>query len=184
MTVSRAAGRLDAAIMRVAEVIADLDEHDARGHAQMLRRLDHSPNGAKQQLAAVTGELAKRLNRIICREWGERQGTPTLVVERVGVLQATWPGKTTRWEGERLARRIAARAADRACVNPLTGEILDEIPPPAVIAEYVVNELIACAGLDNANPAWRKGEIKGRNLDPDDYLTRSGESFPSVKWSG
>lgn len=80
----------------------------------------------------------------------------------------------TRTDGKRLAHVVAARTADEV-VDPETGEY----PPLGVVCAKVADELMACAGIDNASHSWRSGELKKRGITLSQFTT-SEPGNPSV----
>lgn len=83
-----------------------------------------------------------------------------VVVPEVGVLERRGGRKRTSWDHARLASMLAARVADQRRVDPGTGEILPR--PPGRLAQDVVDELLACAGVSY----WKVGELRARKVDP------------------
>lgn len=86
-----------------------------------------------------------------------------VVVPEVGVLERRGGRKRTEWEHARLASLLAVRVADQRRVDPATGEILPR--PPGRLAQDVVDELLACAGVSY----WKVGELRARKVDPADF---------------
>lgn len=83
----------------------------------------------------------------------------TMAVAGVGVLERRSGKKRTSWDHPRLASLLAARVGDRR-FDPATGEELAR--PPAVLAQDVADELLACAGVSY----WKVGALRARNVDP------------------
>jgi hypothetical protein len=84
---------------------------------------------------------------------------PVVAVDGVGVLERRSGSRRTDWDDARVASLLAARAADER-FDRTTGEIL----PPALFAQHVVDELLACA-----RPNWRVTALRARNIDPADF---------------
>lgn len=82
-----------------------------------------------------------------------------VAVEGVGVLERRGGRKRSNWDHARLASMLAARVADQRRVDPDTGEVLAR--PPGRLAQDVVDELLACAGLSY----WKVGELRARKVD-------------------
>lgn len=144
--------------------------------AQVLARLDRSGAhraGISQQVAAVV-DKAKVTTRAAWTGGRSRESS----VEGVGTLARSGDGTTTVWEGERLARTIAARVAEEVAYDRETGEVA----PPAVIGAAVGEALIEVAGLGNKSQTFRVQVIESMGLDPDEYRDRTpGRS--SVRWA-
>ena len=73
------------------------------------------------------------------------------------------PGK--KWDGKRLVPVLAARLADEAAVDRLTGEVR----PVGAIAEYVADGIAEAAGLYNASASWRTTALKAQGVEPRDF---------------
>jgi hypothetical protein len=86
----------------------------------------------------------------------------TMAVAGVGVLERRGGKKRTSWDHARLASLLAARVGDRR-FDPATGEELAR--PPAVLAQDVADELLACAGVSY----WKVGELRARKVDPTQF---------------
>lgn len=87
-------------------------------------------------------------------------GSNVIVVPEIGVLERRGGRKRTSWDHARLASLLAVRVADQRRVDPETGEILPR--PPGRLAQDVVDELLACAGVSY----WKVGELRARKVDP------------------
>jgi len=145
----------------------------ARMYARIDRPMGSKGTGIYQALAMVRDNIAERLNR---------EGPPgDFTITGVGTFERVNKGGSTHWQGQRLAHRVAARAADSLRADPSTGEVTDEPIPPAVLAAHVADEIVACAGLDAASKSWRKKDLKARNIDPDEYHTTTGDYRRSIK---
>jgi hypothetical protein len=90
-------------------------------------------------------------------------GSNVVVIPEVGVLERRGGKKRTEWDHARLASLLAVRVADQRRVDPETGEILPR--PPGRLAQDVVDELLACAGVSY----WKVGELRARKVDPADF---------------
>lgn len=130
--------------------------------AALDRAGDHFP-GLTQQLAAVRDQVRHRAAHAYPRS--ETQVT----LSGVGVLELCRAGKTTRWEGPRLAHHLAARVADEG-VDRESGETL----PLGVLCERVADVIVDAAGLDAASKAWRKTSVERYGLDPGEFSESSG----------
>jgi len=86
-----------------------------------------------------------------------------VTIPEVGVLERRGGRKRTEWDHARLASLLAVRVADQRRVDPDTGEILPR--PPGRLAQDVVDELLACAGVSY----WKVGELRARKVDPADF---------------
>jgi hypothetical protein len=173
--VRRVTKRLLAAVHAYADVVETLDDAEALAFASAL--LDRSPEGAKQQLAIVADQAAVKLHFAVLNEPNR-----TRTFEGLGTVEASWTGGSATWEGRRLAHVVAARAADRSAFDPTTGALRDDPLSPGALAEFVADEIVACAGLDAASKAWRKEDLRKRHIDPDLYHTRSGGGRRTVRW--
>lgn len=115
-------------------------------------------------LAAVKDLCGKLLDRILSGlyhdlpEWEMR-------MDGVGTFTKTKGTKRKGWDHERAAAVVAARAAD---------DLIEDVPP-AVLADHVMRELLSCAGISY----WRKGEMRRRNLDADNFCDTE-EGTPTV----
>lgn len=99
-----------------------------------------------------------------------------VVIPGVGVLERRGGRKRSAWDHARLASLLAVRVADQRRVDPDTGEILPR--PPGRLAQDVVDELLACAGLSY----WKVGELRARKLDPADYCEEeAGRSTVGIR---
>lgn len=87
-------------------------------------------------------------------------GSNVVVVPDIGVLERRGGRKRTSWDHARLASLLAVRVADQRRVDSETGEILPR--PPGRLAQDVVDELLACAGVSY----WKVGELRARKVDP------------------
>lgn len=94
------------------------------------------------------------------RDLAALMASNVVVVDGVGVLERRSGRKRSNWDHTRLASLLAARVADQRRVDPATGEILAR--PPGRLAQDIVDELLACAGLSY----WKVGELRARRLDP------------------
>lgn len=173
---------LDAALLDLHRVLYDgagLDAHPVDDLVRVLARLDrrtgHARPGIKQALGALVDDLASHLNPRL-------PFAKPYTVEGVGTIERCLVGGSTSWEnGDTIARRVAARAAERACVDA-DGVVLDSPPPPAVVADAVATELLACTPMATKSFGWKLPALRARNIDPNDYLTRSNRR-PSARWS-
>lgn len=86
-------------------------------------------------------------------------------MDGVGTFTKTRGTKRKNWDHARAAAVVAARAADG---------VMEQVPP-AVLADLVMRELLACAGVSY----WRKGEMKRRHIDADKFCEPE-EGTPSV----
>lgn len=176
--VGRVSRRMLGALLAVAEAVETTDDADVL--AGLFRMLDHrrDPKGMTQQLAMVRDACGAKLHQHIVGHPNRKRVFPG-----VGMLEATWAGSSEAWDGVRLARAVAARAVDIARVDPLTGEVREEPMPPAALAQFVADEIVACAGLDAKSKSWRTTDLKGRGFDPKDYRTFSGERRDTTKFA-
>lgn len=124
------------------------------GDVAALAQLLHTVRQCRATLAFVESELETNLARIM--------PASTIAVAGVGVLERRAGKKRTSWDHTRLASLLAARVGDRR-FDPATGEELAR--PPAVLAQDVADELLACAGLSY----WKTGALKARGLDPGQF---------------
>lgn len=124
------------------------------GDVAALAALLHTVRQSRATLAFVESELETNLARIM--------PASTIAVAGVGVLERRAGKKRTSWDHTRLASLLAARVGDRR-FDPATGEELSR--PPAVLAQDVADELLACAGLSY----WKTGALKARGLDPGQF---------------
>lgn len=167
--VNRVGRRLQRAILALAEVVAA--EREAEALATLYRILDYPREGAIQQLQLVRDGVTLALHLEI-RDDPNR----TRIFPGLGVLQASWTGND-QWDGVAIAKRLVARGVDEYTVDKTTGEIR----PPAVFAEMLLNDLIACAGFDRTSQTWRKEELKGRGIDPDAHIRRDPDARKTVR---
>lgn len=79
-------------------------------------------------------------------------------MEGVGTFTKTKGTKRKSWDHHRAAAVVAARAAD---------DLVENVPP-GLLADHVMRELLACAGVSY----WRAGEMRRRNLNVDDYCEK------------
>lgn len=126
----------------------------AAGELEGLAILLAAVRRNRATLAFVELELETALARIM--------PATTMAVASVGVLERRAGKKRTAWDHTRLASLLAARVGDRR-FDPATGEELAR--PPAVLAQDVADELLACAGLSY----WKTGALKARGLDPGQF---------------
>lgn len=120
---------------------------DVVGLAALLAAVRHT----RATLAFVESEVETLLAKAM--------PSATLAVEGVGVLERRGGTKRRNWDHPRLASLLAARVGDRR-FDPGTGEELAR--PPAVLAQDVADEFLACAGVSY----WKAGALKARGLDP------------------
>lgn len=132
-------------------ILAARDLLAADGDTAGLARILAAVRKARADLAFVESEVEAALSRAM--------PTATIAVEGVGVLERRSGKKRTKWDHTRLASMLAARVGDRR-FDPETGEELAR--PPAVLAQDVADELLACAGVSY----WKVGELKARKVDP------------------
>ena len=168
--VRRVQRRMQRAILALAELVEAEQDDDAL--AALFRALDFPREGLTQQLATVRDTLAFKIHlRIVDAPDGWR------IFPGVGTLAAAWSGTET-WDGIGLARRVTAQAVDDGYVDKTTGEVR----PPAAFAEFVVNEIIACAGLDRASQPWRKEDLRARGIEPKPFIRRNPNPRKTVRW--
>lgn len=181
--VRRIGKRLDGAISALADRIESFDRWPETSRDAALvalyARLVRKPDGIVASLAIVVEDLARRVNRIAVARGDANQ---RLTIPRLGTIEATFSGKRDVWRnGGAIANRLAARVVDRSAFDPETGALRDEPVPPAVLAQMVAEEIVACSGLANQSAGWRKTALTERGIDPDDYCDRVGESRPGAK---
>ena len=121
---------------------------DTAGLARLLAAVRH----ARASLAFIESELETAL--------AAAMPGPVVAVDGVGVLERRGGRKRSNWDHARLASMLAARVADQRRVDPETGEVLAR--PPGRLAQDVVDELLACAGVSY----WKVGELRARKVDP------------------
>lgn len=173
--VRRVQRRLQAAILALAEVVEA--ESDADALAALYRALDHTRDpGLTQQLAIVRDGLGLKIHFIVKDDPNSARLFPG-----VGTLKAVWSG-SDQWDGVDLVHAVAARAADKARFDPLTGALRDEPMPPGAFALFIANEIIAIAALDNASATFRKEDVRGRGFDPGEFLHRNPDKRRVVRW--
>lgn len=174
--VRRVQRRLQAAVLAFAEVVAA--EEEAEALAALYRALDYTrdPVGLTQQLATVRDALGLKIHLVIRADPNGARLFPGL-----GTLKAGWSG-ADQWDGVDLVYVVAARAADKARFDPMTGALLDEPMPYGAFAMFIANEIIAVAALDNASATFRKEDVKGRGIDPAEFLHRNPNKRRVVRW--
>jgi len=174
--VRRAQRQLQAAILAFAEVV-DAESRSARTAHRAMRlamlfdALDKPREGMTQQLALVRDTVALALHETIVDDPNRQRIFPG-----IGVLAASWSG-SDQWDGVTIARRVVARGCDEYPVDKTTGEIR----PPAVFAEMLLNDLIACAGLDRKSQPWKKEELRGRGIEPNDHIQRDPNARKTIR---
>lgn len=124
---------------------------DLPGLAEILR----SVRRARATLAFLESEVETMVAGLM--------SSNVVVIPEVGVLERRGGKKRTEWDHARLASLLAVRVADQRRVDPETGEILPR--PPGRLAQDVVDELLACAGVSY----WKVGELRARKVDPADF---------------
>lgn len=167
--VRRVRVRLQKAVLAFAEVVAVEEDPDAL--AALFDALDKPREGLTQQLATVRDGIALKLHLLIVDDPNR-----TRIFPGVGVLTATWSGND-QWDGVAIARRLVARGVDEYPVDRTTGEVR----PPAVFAEMLLNDLIACAGFDRKSQSWKKEELRGRGIDPDEHVRRDPYARKTIR---
>lgn len=123
----------------------------AAGDLAGLATLFASVRRVRATLAFVEAELETAVAGLM--------PSATVAVAGVGVLERRGARKRTAWDHPRLASLLAARVGDRR-FDPATGEEL--VRPPAVLAQDVADELLACAGVSY----WKVSELRARHVDP------------------
>lgn len=174
--VRRAQRELQRAITAFAEVVYAETEsaktpHRAMRLALLFDALDKPREGFTQQLAMVRDTVAYALHLTIIDDPNRQRIFPG-----IGVLQASWSGNDA-WDGVTIGKRLISRCVDLYYVNRETGEVA----PPAVFAECILNELIACAGLDRKSQTWRKEELRGRGIEPNDHVQRDPNARKTIR---
>jgi hypothetical protein len=179
-SVRRFGKRLGDAICAV-DAWIDVVDCDERVRVNALPALHKRLVELRRDLDVVIDRLGVKVNEI-ARVHGD---DGRLTIPRVGTVEATFPGKRTVWSRHgTILSRLAARAADKSRFDPATGAVRDDPMPPTVLAQYVAEEVAACAGLLNDSTTWRKGELEKRGIDPAEFTDRVGESRPGVRWAG
>jgi len=168
--VRRVQRRMQRAILALAELVDA--EQDADALAALFAAMDRPPDGFMQQLATVRDALAFKIHLVIVDDPNRRRLFPGY-----GTLEASWSGGAT-WDGKTILARLVALTVDEAYVDKTTGEVR----PPAAFAAYLANEIAACAGLDSGSREWRKTELRGRGIEPNDHIERHPNPRKTVRW--
>lgn len=136
-------------------------------------------------LRDVEAAAGARVHRIV-RDRAEDPKVRRMTVDGLGTVEASSSGSRSRkwWGGRQVARLVALRVVDRSRFDPETGAMRDEPVPPAVLAEWIADEITDCAGLANRSASWRATALTDRGLDVSDYSEMEGESRPAAKWVG
>lgn len=174
--VRRAQRQLQQAITAFAEVVyaettAARTVHRATRLAVLFDALDKPRVGFTQQLALVRDTVALALHETIIDDPNRQRIFPG-----IGVLACAWQG-SDQWDGVAIAKRVVARGVDMYPVDKETGEIR----PPAVFAEMLLNDLIACAGLDRKSQPWKKEELRGRGIPPEPHVRRDPHARKTIR---
>lgn len=168
--VRRVQVRMQRAVNALAAVVDDHRE-DAECLAALFNALDKPREGFTQQVAIVRDAVAYALHLQIVDDPNHERIFPG-----IGVLAASWSGND-QWDGVAIARRLVARGVDDYPVDKTTGEVR----PPAVFAEMLLNDLIACAGLDRKSQPWKKEELRGRGIEPNDHVRRDPNARKTIR---
>lgn len=124
-------------------------------------------------LAAIKHLAGQLMDRLLT---GLRDDLPEweMTMEGVGTFTKSNGSKTVRSDGKRLAHVVAARTAD-AAIDLETGQV----PPAAVVAGQVADELVSVFGLDAPSKKFKRTEVRRRGLNPDTY-SDSEDGTPTV----
>ena len=168
--VRRVQKRLQGAVLALAELVSTEDDVDAL--AALFNALDRQPNGLTQQLATVRDTLGLKIHVTIVSDVNHQRLFPGL-----GVLECAWSGNQT-WDGPTILKRLVAVTVDDSYVDKATGEVR----PPAAFAAILAYEIAQCSGINNGSHSWRKTELRGRGIEPDDHIERHPNPRKTVGW--
>lgn len=91
-----------------------------------------------------------------------------------GTLVRSSGSKRKNWDGRRLAYTVAAQTQ--------FANDDDEPLEPDEIVTNVTEALVLCGGLDNSSHSWRAGELKKREINPNQFCEWQ-EGTPSVRFA-
>jgi hypothetical protein len=125
---------------------------DARFDPAALARLYAVLESTRRELAVASDEVAARFHEAV----GAQQA---VLVEGVGLVEASWSANRTGWRNDDLWRELIRLADDERAIDTETGEIESQ-------AEAALRVLSVCS-----RPSWRLSALKRRGIAVEDFCS-------------